>query len=45
MFIAIGELIFCVSGNPCWIAAASTKALNVEPGWKPLESPYFCGTT
>jgi hypothetical protein len=32
------------SGMPFLIAAARTKALNVEPGWKPAESPYCCGT-
>jgi hypothetical protein len=29
---------------PFWIAAASTKALNVDPAWKPAESPYRLGT-
>jgi hypothetical protein len=45
MFTAIGESIFSLRGMPSLIAAASTNALNVEPGWKPAESPYFCGTT
>ena len=43
IFASIGELIFCESGMPCWIAEASTNALNVEPGWKPAELPYLCG--
>ena len=44
MLTVDGAEIFSVSGIPCWIAAARTKTLNVEPGWKPAESPYFCGT-
>ena len=28
---------------PSSIAAASTNGLNVEPAWKPAESPYFVG--
>ncbi len=45
MWTCIGDGIVWDSGMPCWIAAASTNALNVDPGWKPLESPYFWGTT
>ncbi len=40
----MGAAIFSVSGIPCWMAAVRTNALNVEPGWKPAESPYFWGT-
>ena len=40
-----GAEISVLSGMFWLIAAASTNALNVEPAWKPLASPYFCGTT
>ena len=33
-----------LSGRPCSRAAASVKALNVEPAWNPLASPYSDGT-
>ena len=40
-----GELIDWCSGKPLYsIAEASTNSLNVEPAWKPFESPYSCGT-
>ena len=41
--IVCGELIWVDSGMPCVIAADSTNALNVEPAWKPLASPYLLG--
>ncbi len=40
----LGELKVWVSGRPFSRAAASVKALNVEPAWKPLASPYSDGT-
>ena len=40
-----GEEIRVDSGMPWLMAAASVKALNVEPAWNPLASPYFAGTT
>ena len=44
MVIDIGALKVVESGKPFSRAAASTKALNVEPAWKPAESPYRVGT-
>ena len=35
-----GAEIWVLSGMPWLIADASTKTLNVEPAWKPAESPY-----
>ena len=32
------------SGMPASTAAASTNGLNVDPAWKPAESPYLVGT-
>ena len=43
--IVCGALNVVLSGMPSLIAAASTNGLNVEPAWKPAESPYFVGTT
>ena len=43
--IDCGALIRVDSGMPLLIAADSTNALKVDPAWKPLESPYFWGTT
>ena len=40
-----GEAIWVDSGMPWLMAAARVNALNVEPAWKPLASPYFAGTT
>jgi hypothetical protein len=39
-----GAVIVVFSGMPWLIAVASTKDLNVEPGWKPLALPYSFGT-
>ena len=33
-----------LSGMPCEMAADSTNALNVDPGWKPAAPPYSVGT-
>jgi hypothetical protein len=40
-----GALMLVLSGMPWLMAEASTKALKVDPAWKPLASPYFFGTT
>ena len=42
--IGEGESNYVVSGSPCSSAAASVNTLNVDPGWKPLESPCSLGT-
>jgi hypothetical protein len=40
-----GDRNFVLVGSPSSSAAARVNSLNVDPAWKPLESPYLLSTT